>query len=93
LHLEGLLCFFWFNPANKRRDLQDFLDRSVLRGKIMMPAQLWFFYIYENNEVRGMNEVEKAKKILGIGFLGSISVAVESLKLVIDNMRLLRNTS
>jgi hypothetical protein len=40
-----------------------------------------------------MNEVEKAKKILGIGFLGSISVAVESLKLVIDNMRLLRNTS
>jgi hypothetical protein len=34
-----------------------------------------------------MNEVEKAKKILGIGFLGSISVAVESLKLVIDNIK------
>ncbi len=34
-----------------------------------------------------MNEVEKAKKILGVGFLGSISVAVESLKNALDTIK------
>jgi hypothetical protein len=51
---RGFCVFFGLtpqSPENKGRDLQDFLDRSVLRGKIMMPAQPWFFYIYENNEV------------------------------------------